>query len=80
MVEYEILMVKSPIGVSTKLNLVEIPIGISTGRNLLDFLPVELEFTIDISIKDWSESKICRWRGHQCKTILITGFKEKDAL
>ena len=32
LVEFQILPVKSPIGVSTNINLVESPIGVSTGR------------------------------------------------
>ena len=33
LVEFQILQVESPIGLSTKINLVETPIGLSTGRN-----------------------------------------------
>ena len=33
LVEFQILPVESPIGVSTKINWVETPIGVSTGRN-----------------------------------------------
>ena len=32
LVEFQILLVESPIGVSTNINLVESPIGVSTGR------------------------------------------------
>ena len=32
LVEFQILPVESPIGVSTNINLVESPIGVSTGR------------------------------------------------
>ena len=32
LVEFQILKVESPIGVSTNINLVESPIGVSTGR------------------------------------------------
>ena len=33
LVEFQILPVESPIGLSTKINLVETPIGLSTSRN-----------------------------------------------
>ena len=33
LVEFQILLVQSPIVLSTKINLVETPIGLSTGRN-----------------------------------------------
>ena len=32
LVEFQIIQVESPIGVSTNINLVESPIGVSTGR------------------------------------------------
>ena len=32
LVEFQILPVESPTGISTKINLVESPIGVSTGR------------------------------------------------
>ena len=33
LVQFQILPVENPIGLSTKINLVETPIGLSTGRN-----------------------------------------------
>ena len=44
LVEFEILPVESPIGVSTNINLVESPVGVSTGREMV------MEFDNDCKI------------------------------